>query len=229
MGEPERIAIDYVRLDQAVLWERNPKSHDIGGLVQSIERHGFRDAPIYDAALGAIVAGNGRLIALNAMMNDGYEPPRGIALHEDDGMWCAPVQFGVDAASQLQAEVFAIDHNNLVLTGGDADLWDVLAIYDKQQLAEIAEGIAEAQEVFVTLAGDDIDLLLRDDGDEPKPEGIERWSFRVYYEAPVALHQELVDLMGPYFIPRSKCNMIPEFFTAMVKSYCAEGRAVLVE
>ena len=37
----ERIRIEYVRIDQAALWDRNPKQHDIGALVQSIERYGW--------------------------------------------------------------------------------------------------------------------------------------------------------------------------------------------
>ena len=37
----ERIRIEYVRIDQAALWDRNPKQHDIGALVQSVERYGW--------------------------------------------------------------------------------------------------------------------------------------------------------------------------------------------
>ena len=118
----ERIRIEYVRLDEAVLWEDNPKLHDLGALIQSIEKHGFRDAPVYDSTLGATIAGNGRLTALHMMMQQGYELPRGIALDAGDGMWCVPIQFGIDAESLAQALAFAVDHNNLVVTGGDTEV-----------------------------------------------------------------------------------------------------------
>ena len=52
--------IRYVGVDTARKWERNPKQHDLDGIVLSILKHGFRDAPIYDETLNAISAGNGR-------------------------------------------------------------------------------------------------------------------------------------------------------------------------
>jgi hypothetical protein len=53
------LEIRYVPIAEAVPWDRNPKRDDIGSLVQSIQRYGFRDAPIFDSTLGAIAAGNG--------------------------------------------------------------------------------------------------------------------------------------------------------------------------
>jgi hypothetical protein len=224
----ERIRVEYVRLDEAVLWERNPKQHDIGGLVQSIEQHGFRDAPVYDGTLGAIVAGNGRLLALMHMMrSDGAEPPRGIALHKDDGMWCLPIQFGIDAESVAQAEAFAIEANNLVLTGGDLESWDILAIYNEQQLAEITAHIQAEERELITLDNESLALMEQGRGSRRK-RSPERWAFQVHFEASVELKEELEALIGPYFMPRSRRKLMPEFFTAMVRSYCGDGQPVII-
>ena len=62
-----RLSIIYVRLSQARKWEKNPKRHDFDKLIASLRRYGFRDAPIYDETLGALVGGNGRLEALERM------------------------------------------------------------------------------------------------------------------------------------------------------------------
>jgi len=219
----ERIRIEYVRIDQAALWDRNPKQHDIGALVQSVERYGFRDAPIYDSTLEAIVAGNGRLTALRMMMQQGHDLPRGIALDET-GMWCAPVQFGIDAASRMQAEAFAIDHNNLVVTGGDTELWDILALYDRQALADIAASIEDG---FVTLDSASVELIVGNNDDLDPDETI-AWSFQVHFKTTRGEQKELVDLVGPYFMPRSRRKLMPEFFAAMLKTYAREGTPMVV-
>jgi hypothetical protein len=113
-----------------------------------------------------------------------------------------------------------------VVTGGDTDLWDLMAIYDQQQLAQIA---AALEGPLVTLDGDVLDMLVDHSGEVEKPPGddLQRWSFVVEYEGDEKLLSELEDLMGTYFMPRSKRKLMPEFFTEMVRSYCA-NRPVVV-
>ncbi|HML21828.1 MAG TPA: hypothetical protein PKD09_09280 [Aggregatilinea sp.] len=110
--------LNYVRLDDALdmRWPGNPKRHDIPALAQSIKQHGFRDPSIYDGTLGAIPAGNGRLEALAYLRDTGEETPVGVGLDET-GVWCVPMIFGADAASQAAAEAFGVDHNNLTIAG----------------------------------------------------------------------------------------------------------------
>jgi len=54
------LRIEYLPLSKIRRFDKNPKKHDVGALVTSIRRYGFRDAPIFDATLGALVAGHGR-------------------------------------------------------------------------------------------------------------------------------------------------------------------------
>jgi len=127
------LEIRYVPLSKAVRWDRNAKRHDLAGIISSIRRYGFRDAPIFDSVLGAIVAGNGRLEALQIMRSSGEALPRGLRLEGDE--WLVPIQFGVDAATPGEAEAFGVDHNNLTAAGGGGgrealtDLWDAAGIH----------------------------------------------------------------------------------------------------
>ena len=65
----ELLSVRYIRVQDAILWDENSKLHDIGGLIVSIEEHGFRDPPAWDSELGAIVEGNGRITALQMMVS----------------------------------------------------------------------------------------------------------------------------------------------------------------
>ncbi len=80
----EKLKLEYVPLDQAKLWDQNPKLHDIGALIQSIQLHGLGDPPKFDAKLDGLVYGNGRTEALERMRQEGMDPPRGILKLEDD-------------------------------------------------------------------------------------------------------------------------------------------------
>jgi len=131
----EQLRIIYVRLDDLTFWADNPKKHDIDGLIESMLMHGFRDAPIFDDKLndgkGGIAGGNGRLEALMVMYEGGHhDPPRGILLDKDDGMWCMPIQFGINAESEELAEAFAVDHNNLTLGGSGLGAVDIALLWN---------------------------------------------------------------------------------------------------
>lgn len=160
----DELRIEYIRLDKALslLWKDNPKIHDIQALAESITRHGFRDAPAFDASLqadGAIIDGNGRIEALGWMHDAGREPPRGIGL--DDGMWCVPVQFGLDASSEAMAKAYAIDANNLIYMGAEGVTpWDVARMWDADAYVAMLTELAEAEALPASVSGDDLDALL---------------------------------------------------------------------
>ncbi len=166
----EKLELRYVPLAQAQLWDENPKLHDIGALMVSIERHGFGDPPKYDAQLEGLVYGNGRTEALERMRREGKEPPRGIA-ELDDGEWAVPVIFGVDAESKAAAVAFAIDHNNLGLLGGNLGFTDLLALWDEEGLQRVLEDVPDARELLASLDASDVESLLAGPAFDPVDAG----------------------------------------------------------
>ena len=162
----EKLELRYVPLAQADRWDQNPKLHDLGALIRSIELHGFGDPPKYDVALDALVYGNGRMEALELMQAEGREPPRGIAVLED-GEWAVPVIFGVDSKSKEAAVAFAVDHNNLTLLGGNLGVSELLAIWDEEPLKRLLEAVPGAGELMASLDGEDVDALLRGPAFDP--------------------------------------------------------------
>lgn len=169
----EVLELRYIPLDQACRWDANPKRHDMGALMQSIERHGFGDPPKFDATLGALVYGNGRTEALERMRAEGKAPPRGIAVLED-GQWAVPVIFGVDAVSRAAAVAFAIDHNNLTLLGGDLGFTDLLSIWDEAGLQKVLTEVPDAGALLASLDADDVAALLT--GPDFQPAGADEQS-----------------------------------------------------
>jgi len=223
-----KLRLEYVPLSTAVKWDwvDNAKLHDTGGIIQSIQEYGFRSPPEVDATLGpAFSQGNGRVKALALMQLDGrYERPKYIGVTED-GEWAVPVLFGADSKSLAAAKAYAIDCNSLVVTGGDSDLWDIMALYDREQLAEITASLGD--QGLVTLDDDCLAFLQDDDEEEIDPKRQEKWTFKVHFDAERELLDELLGLMGPYFMPRSRRNLMPEFFVAMVRKYCADRPVVV--
>ena len=162
----EKLKLRYVPLAQAKLWDDNPKLHDIGGLMRSIELHGFGDPPKYDAQLEGLVYGNGRTEALERIRQEGKEPPRGI-LKLVDGEWAVPIIFGVDAASKAAAVAFAIDHNNLTLLGGNLGFTELLALWDEEGLQQVLTSFPDAGALLASLDASDVDSLLNGPDFEP--------------------------------------------------------------
>lgn len=159
----ERLETRYVPVSVASLWDNNPKAHDIGGIIQSIVINGFRDPPTYDATLRALVAGNGRTAALAMMEKQGNDTPRGVLTHHDTGEWFIPVHFGVDAKTLNMAIAYAIDHNNLTVSGGDLTPVDMAKMWNTTQYMSILNDLP-VNELPITIDQDTLQLLneLRD-------------------------------------------------------------------
>jgi hypothetical protein len=179
--------VEWVRVRDAakLLWKDNPKRHDLGSIIESIERYGFQERPKFDVNLpnvaggsGAVVAGNGRVEALAAMERDKrYELPRGLAA-DSDGAWCMPLLVGTDAASEEMAAAYGLDANNLTLAGGDFTAFESLRLWEDDYVGLLAR-LAETEDLPVSVEGDDLDLLLAlGRGPEP-PDGFPEYGEEV--------------------------------------------------
>lgn len=141
-------------------WTDNAKLHDIGGIAESIRKHGLVELPRYDGTLGAIIAGNGRIEALYGLWRDGAAIPRGV-VDSGGGEWLVPVIYGIDAETRDMAHAYAIDSNNLVVAGGDmtavqaAKMWQP-GIYEMQLIQLALRGVEP-----VSVDGDSLDALVR--------------------------------------------------------------------
>jgi hypothetical protein len=152
-SSPELLRIEYVPLEQIAPAVRNPKKHDLPGMVASIEEHGFADTPILDERTQRFVAGHGRCEALVHMKANGDPMPKGLILN-DDGEWCLPIQRGWSSKSDAHAEAFIIAHNRLTEAGG----------WDNPMLTEMLHDVnAYDPELFdgIGFTADEMDELFR--------------------------------------------------------------------
>lgn len=165
-GQGEKVdllRLEYIPLSQVVLWEDNPKLHDVGGMAEAFREHGFKDPMKFEPELndgkGGLGHGNGRGTTLNWLHVQGEPPPRGVYVR-GDGEWAVPVLFGVDARSEAAAQAYAVAHNNLVLAGADFSAFDYAKLYDEEQYVALLQDLARADELPVGVDGDDLDALL---------------------------------------------------------------------
>ena len=146
-----------------LLWERNPKLHNIGELIQSFIEHGFQELPKYDATLGAIKAGNGRIEAMYLMAKDAAykdKRPRGIA-QTKDGRWAIPLLVGTDAKSIDLAIAYAIDSNNLTMSGGDFTGLDMSRMWDQQEYIDLLQSIFDNNILPISVDESTIEILSK--------------------------------------------------------------------
>ena len=109
--------IEYVPLGELMKWPGNPKEHDLEGLGESLERHGFVDPMILDEGTGKIVAGHGRREKLLAWRDAGKPPPDRVKRRRD-GEWLVPVLRGIRFPNEHEAEAYLMGNNQLVIRGG---------------------------------------------------------------------------------------------------------------
>lgn len=144
--------IERVPIDEITGAPRNPKDHDIGAIMQSLVRFGFIAPAIRNETTGRIVAGHGRLEALEQLKRSGAQPPAGITV-DDKGRWLMPVVGGVRFATDSEAEAYLIADNRLTMIGA----------WDDATLAEVLADLAGDGDLAGTgFDGDDLDRLLED-------------------------------------------------------------------
>jgi len=149
---------------------RNPKDHDLGELVVSLQRFGFVGSLLVDTRTGRLLAGHGRLEALQQLRQKGLRPA-GIELAED-GDWLVPVERWT-SSNDVEAEAFLIAANRIGERGG----WNQPML--EQVLADLARGgdaalagvgfdLADVDDMITKLTNDatsgDVDAIP----DEPK-------------------------------------------------------------
>lgn len=177
--EGEQLQLYYVPVSQVLLFKDNPKKHNIGDIITSIMDNGFRDPSAYDARLDALIEGNGRAEALKTMQNSkqpAYTLPRGILRHKETGEWCMPILFGVDSKSISAAKRYAIDHNNLTMTGGDFSIFDIQRMWDKEGYLQILSELQQTNDMPITVDSEDLSTLLNiefNDGDADITESVD--------------------------------------------------------
>lgn len=131
--------------------ERNPRLHDLARIRSSMAAYGCTVAGILDERTGRLVAGHGRLAALEEMSKDGAAPPDGVL--DNDGEWLVPIVRGWASANDEEAQGYLITDNRLPELGG----------WDERELAEILDGVADYNLDLLDIAGydpADIDQLL---------------------------------------------------------------------
>ena len=163
-----------------LLWNENPKLHDIGALITSIEKYGYQELSKFDKNLinrsgttGAVVAGNGRIEALSEMEKLKKPLPRGLASLKDTGEWVMPVLVGVDQDNINKARAYAIDSNNVGLLGGDMTAVDISRVWDQKTYMALLQGLSAENEEPVSVDKDTIERLGRVLGEQEESKDAE--------------------------------------------------------
>lgn len=133
---------------------RNPKDHDLGAIIVSIQRFGYVTPIIVDERSGLVVSGHGRILALQAMQADGQGPPSNVEL-DVLGQWRVPVLKGVRFNSDAELDAFLIADNQLTIRGG----WNEPALAAMLQSLHAHDPLLMAVTGF---DGDDLEMLLAD-------------------------------------------------------------------
>lgn len=164
------VSISWILVQDAVklLSPHNPKLHDIGAIMQSINKYGFIEPSKYDATTGWVVAGNGRIEALAAMekatKNNGeniepaYQLPRGLAISQQ-GQWAMPLLMGTDAVNENEAKAYLLDSNNLTMLGGDYTPYEISKMWDVNQYNKLLQELAAENTFSVSMDRNDVQIM----------------------------------------------------------------------
>ena len=158
-----------IPLSEAIelLYEHNPKIHDIEQLCNSLRRYGIQELPKVDKNLGAIVAGNGRIRALAKLKKMEEAPPRGVEVSEN-GEWLIPILFGVDLEDEKEAQSYLLDSNSLSLAGFTPE--EIAKLFDDSYVGLLQD----LENLPVSVSSEDLENLLTENGkDDDKLQGVE--------------------------------------------------------
>jgi hypothetical protein len=157
------LPVEWVRLDDLLAAESNPKRHDIDTVCASIRRHGYVDHGVLDLRTGRLVGGHGRHDSLEAMRQAGENPDNWPCaqsnVHVDaNGYWWVPSSI-TTTTDQLDAE-----HLLLSLNSGDRPGWD------PDGLRDLLSRQLEADQLPGTgYDDDDVAKMIANETDPPLP------------------------------------------------------------
>lgn len=145
--------IVYMGLSDLKPAVRNPKDHDLPGIVASLRRYGWNSPAEVDERTGRMVVGHGRREACITMRENGENPPGGVFI-DDDGEWLVPVLRGAfESHTDAEAEAYIIAHNYLSTAGG----------WYERGLAEMLEDVVTSDAPLIETTGmtfEAVDSLL---------------------------------------------------------------------
>jgi ParB-like chromosome segregation protein Spo0J len=155
--------VTYDRLHLFQFDEENPKEHNIGEIIQSIKRFGFVELPVVNDTTGFLVAGHGRVTALQFMYQDAEELPKYISVEKDTKEWLIPT-LHVEFDTDIEAKAYLIASNTLTIDGGwnEAKLLEMLA-----EVSAITENLSgtgfDQQDIMDMLHANDKPLTFDDE------------------------------------------------------------------
>ena len=155
--------VTYDRLHLFQFDEENPKEHNIGEIIQSIKRFGFVELPVVNDTTGFLVAGHGRVTALQFMYKDAEELPKYIDVEKDTQEWLVPT-LHVAFETDMEAKAYLIASNTLTIDGGwnEAKLLEMLA--EVSATTENLSGIGfDQQDIMDMLHANDKPLTFDDE------------------------------------------------------------------
>lgn len=122
---------------------RNPKDHDLPGIMASLRRLGWIEPVVVDQRTGLLVSGHGRTEALRVMRAAGESPPAGVS----DG-WGVPTFAGWASVDDDEVAAALVTLNRLTETGG----------WHEDQLADLLGKLADVDGGMVGVGYDRSDL-----------------------------------------------------------------------
>jgi len=142
---------EYVALSELLKRHHpdNPKDHDIGGIIESIQQFGFVRNVMLNEEDGLLLYGHGATSALAQMKAGGMSVPERV--RPRNGEWLVPTTRGL-SLDPKKAKAYVIADNAHTVAGG----WDEPRLVDNL--------IALAQENMLGgtgFDGDDVDRLIR--------------------------------------------------------------------
>lgn len=220
---PEKVRIEYMELGELKRWPRNPKAHDEQAISDSIRTSGFIDPLVVDEKSGRMVAGHGRLSAVEKMWEAGEKAPEGIMVKA--GKWYLPVLRGKSFKDERAAEKYLLAANRTVELGGwdNKDLARILSKY-KDDTSLIGTGFTSAEVVkFLALAkGDKIGLNT----DERKEVFDNATIKQIVLYFPSAQFEKVIERLNKIMEEREDLNSHSAVFVEMLDRW--DGAAVKV-